>query len=378
MSLAIVDAREWQRMFDLRSGEPDEREGPLIGKVKGVLGRHPFPGDLDDRSNRWVTEVALDLIRAYDPRFVHLTYADAYYRGRYTPMTGAERAAMLAVLAAEVDRFIAASGFAAVLVGSGDLTELRGRIDLSGLDGLAVATHWSARYAGLHGPSPRDLERLRAEPRLERLASREELVALFAGTPGQAARVPDYLLVAREGYAFKTLGQPHRALARIPAASARRIPVSSNLGRAEDITDIRGLVEASLALRKTALIQIEGVGLAEFPWPHHPAANGRDWFYYEPGDGQALTIVAGAHRVFDYPTGYKYHDEVMERTEFPLSGYFTSVPGGTLGSAFEGRSLAVGNRSMLTHMVPGADISVECFARNLANQGCLAVIHRER
>jgi hypothetical protein len=293
-------------------------------------------------------------------------------------MTGAERAGMLAVLAAEVDRFIAASGFAAVLVGSGDLTELKGRIDVAGLDGLAVATHWSTRYAGLHGPSRRDLEQLRAEPRLERIASREELVALFAGLPHQAARVPDYLLVAREGYAFKTLGQPHRTVARIPAASARRIPVSSNLGLAQDITDIRGIVEASLKVRKTALIQIEGVGLAEFPWPHSSAANGRDWFYYEPGDGQALTIVAGEHRVFDYPTGYQYYDEVMERTEFPLSGYFTSVPGGTLGGAFAGRSLAVGNRSMLTHMVPGADLSVECFARNLANQGTLAVIHRER
>lgn len=36
-----------------------------------------------------------------------------------------------------------------------------------------------------------------------------------------------------------------------------------------------------------------------------------------------------------------------------------------------------GNKSMFMHMVVGADICVECFARNLYNQGTMAVIHRQ-
>lgn len=376
MSLAIIDAREWQRMFDLRTGDKAEEASPVVQLVKGVLQRYPFPGDLEEQSNQWVTEVALELIGEYNPQFVYLTYAEQYYNGRFTKMTPQERSDMLAVAAREVERFIESSGFAAVLVGTGDMVDFKGFIDVTKLDGLAISTHWSARYAGLHGPSSRDLAVLQGEPCLERIVSRDELVTLFDGTEQQALRVPDYLLVAREGYTFKTAGQAHRNLAKIPAASALNIPVSNSLGTAAEITDIRGLVEASLIGGKTALITVEGIGVAEFPWPHTAAANGREWFFYEPGDAQYLTIASGQHRIFDYPTGYKYFDEVMEKKDFPLSGYFTSQPENTIGRNFSGRSIAVGNRSMFTHMVPGADISLEGFARNLYNQGTMAVIHR--
>lgn len=377
MSLAIIDAREWQRMFDLRTSKRVEQDGPVVRMVKGALRRHPFPGDLEEQGNRWVTDAALDLIGTYDPRFVYLTYAQQYYRGRYTVMTPEERCRMLAAAFAEVERFLAASGFAAILVGTGDMVDLAGFIEVTRLDGLAVVSHWSARYAGLHAPSDQDLHRLGAEPDLERLVPRGELVELFQGTAAQALRVPDYLLVAKEGRTFKAAGQAHRTVAKIPAASAARIPVSSNLGAAQDITAIRGLVEASLEERKTALIILEGLGLADFPWPHTAALNGRDWFFHEPGDGLYLTIASGTQRIFDYPVGYRYFDEATGPKDFALSGYFTSVPQGTLGRAFPGRSLAVGNRSMFTHMVPGADICLEGFARNLYNQGTMAVIHRQ-
>lgn len=66
----------------------------------------------------------------------------------------------------------------------------------------------------------------------------------------------------------------------------------------------------------------------------------------------------------------------MDKKEYPLSGYFTSLPERTVGGQFPGRSIAVGNRSMYTHMIPGADVSLEPFARNLYNQGTMAVIHR--
>jgi hypothetical protein len=32
---------------------------------------------------------------------------------------------------------------------------------------------------------------------------------------------------------------------------------------------------------------------------------------------------------------------------------------------------------MFMHMVTGADISIECFSRNMFNQGTMAVIHRD-
>ena len=87
MSTAVVDARGWQNTLDLKTGEKIDAAGPLVEMVKDVLQRHPYPGDLDPGSNRWVTDTALDLIDRYSPRFVFLTYAAQYFSGRYTPMT---------------------------------------------------------------------------------------------------------------------------------------------------------------------------------------------------------------------------------------------------------------------------------------------------
>ncbi len=72
----------------------------------------------------------------------------------------------------------------------------------------------------------------------------------------------------------------------------------------------------------------------------------------------------------------KEFKEDAEEKEYPLSGYFISTPGDTIASGCESRSIAVGNRSMIIHMVCGTDISIECFARNLSNQGTMAVVHR--
>jgi hypothetical protein len=376
MSLAIIDAREWQNMFDLRSGKKRDARGPIIRMVQEVLERRPYPGDIDAASNRWVTDSALDLIDKYHPQFAFLTFAQQHFAARYLPMSAEERAEMVSAVFEEVNRFVKESGFEYVVVGTGDMTPLLGVIDVSRLDGLAVLSHWSARYAGIYGPSAGDLKMLEAHPFMERIADKDEFFRLFDGGPAEALRVPDRLAVAKEGYTFKGAGATMRVPLMIPA-SGFRVPVSTALGPVQTITGIRGLIEGHLETRKVALIMLEGVGMRDFLWPASPCENGKGWYYYEPGDGQYLAITTGNHRrVFDYPPGYKYFDEPGQGREYPLSGYFRSIPGETMGSSFAGRSIAVGNKSMFMHMVAGADISVECFARNLYNQGTMAVIHR--
>lgn len=375
MSLVIIDARQWQNLFDLKSGKKVQDDSIKTQMVRWVLERHPYPGDVDRQSNRWVSDTALDLIEHYGPNLACLFYTHQYFAMRYTPLTETERRAMLADVFAEVDRFIAASGFTPVIVGTGDLTELSGEINLSRLDGLAISSHWSARYAGLHQPSERDLAFVRSQPQVERVASRAEWIALFPGVAHDPARIPDYLAVAREGWTFRTTGTPARKAVMIPVASPL-IPVTTPLGTAEAITDVRGLIDAHLAHTQIALIILEGVGLKDFTPPHAACGNSVDWYYYEPGDAQFLTLTTGTHQVFAYPSGYKYHDENDNNPDYPYSGYFKQIPEHTVGRDFSGRSIAVGNRSMLTHMVFGADIAIECFARNLYNQGCMGVIHR--
>ncbi len=375
MSLAIIDAREWQRVFDLRTGAGVEEINPLLKMVMDIQARRPYPGDLDDAGNRWVTDTALDLIAGYDPSLVYLTYARQFFVGRYSVLTESEWAGMVSSVFEEVNRFVARSGFTPVIVGTGGMIPFVDFIDVTRLDGLVLSTHWSARYAGLHDGSRRDLQGLAALPEIERIVPRHEFRSLFGEYPGDDSRIPEYLLVARPGHMFRTVGGAFRKVRRVPAP-AYAIPLAAESGVASSITDIRRLVVESLRERKIALIVVEGLGMDDFPWPHQRCENGRGWFYYEPGDAQYLTLTTGRHQVFEYPTGYKYFDEDAEKKEYPLSGYFTSVPADTIASGLGVRSVAVGNRSMLMHMAPGADISIECFARNLFNQGTMAVIHR--
>jgi hypothetical protein len=318
----------------------------------------------------------LDLTEKYQPQFIFLSYAQQYFSSRYTPMTYQERADVISAVFSEANRFIMQSGFTPVIVGTGDMTDFQDFIDVSRLDGLAISTHWSACYAGLHDPSPSDLSRLKEIPQIDRILPREELLTLFNGSPEDGVKVPNYLLLAHEGYLFKTAGTTLRKSVRIPAISFH-IPVFTELGSIKAITDIRRVIDNHLSDRKIALIILEGIGIKEFSQPFSPCENGKGWYYYEPGDAQYLTITTGKHQVFDYPTGYKYYEEDAEKKEYPLSGYFRSIPENTLASQFSGKSVAVGNRSMFMHMVVGADISLECFARNLYNQGTMAVIHRQ-
>jgi len=376
MSMAIIDAREWQNIFDLRTGAKIEADSPVVNIVRGIQGHHPYPGDTDPGSNKWVSDVALDIIEKYQPQLVFLAYAGQYFTNRYTPMTGDERAEMFSAVFSEVNRFIAESGFTPIIIGTGNMTDFKDFIDVSKLDGLAVSTHWSARYAGLHNPSVSDLKYLEKHPKIERIVGRNELLGLFGASPAEAARVPEYLVLAKEGYTFKTASGTLRKALMIPA-NGFRIPVFCPGGNPNEITDIRGIVDAGLKKDRVAVIILEGIGMGNFPWQNTSCINGRDWYYYEPGEAQYLTIMTGEHRVFDYPTGYKYFEEDQETKEYPFSGYFTSLPEGTLASQFSGKSIAVGNKSMFMHMVTGADLSIECFARNLYNQGTMGVVHRQ-
>jgi len=124
------------------------------------------------------------------------------------------------------------------------------------------------------------------------------------------------------------------------------------------------------------LILVEGVGVREFRLPYTSCSNSKGWYAYEAGEAQYLTISTGRHQVFAYPAGYRAYLEDDESKQYPFSGYLSSIPSGTVGERFGGKSIAVGNRSMFMHTITGADIAIECFARNLSNQGCMGVIHR--
>jgi len=375
-SVAIIDARQWQNQFDLKSGAKSDLTSDAIRLMRDTLARHPYPGDLEGGSNRWVTETALDLLETYQPDFILLTYAEQYFTSRVANLTEEEKALIMLELRLEVETFIDRSGVTPIIVGRGGVMPTQGFIDISSLDGLGVAPHWSARYAGIHEPTPRDLDWLQNHPQVARVVAKESYQRLFREEPQEPEIFSDYLLVAQPGYAFKALGCTMRKPAMVPAAGPE-LPCLGPDEPVAELTGIRQVIDTGLRQgKRMALILLEGVGVEDFPWSFAPCTNTLDWFCYEPGDAQLLAITSGRHRLHEYPPGYLFYVREHRNNLYPLSGYFKALPGGTIGDDYLGRSIAVGNKSMAMHMVAGADLCIECFSRNHFNQGTLGVVHR--
>ncbi|MCD4718633.1 MAG: hypothetical protein K8S13_02070 [Desulfobacula sp.] len=382
MSLAIIDAREWQNKFDLESGQKRDDNDPIVSMVSHVLDHNPYPGDVDESANQWVSKTALELIEHYNPNLVCLSYAHQFFANRYFDRPEETRDRMFSTAMAEAQGFIETSGYTPVIVGTGGMVPLEGDIDLSGLDGLAISSTWSARYCGIHSPSPADMYLLNSLEAIETISTQDEWIELFKSVQPdldilQDKRLmPDVLVVSKQGYAFKTMGATLRKPVNI-SGNNFKIPVYTPLGNIDDLRDIKGLIRSNLDHHKIALILMEGVGKSYFPENSSFCSNGTGWFCNEPGDAFYLTLSTGKHQPFAYPAGYRYFDQDVENIKFPFSGYLTSIPKNTLALDYPGKSIAVGNRSIFTHMVFGVDIGIECFARNLFNQGCMAVIHNK-
>lgn len=374
MSIGIIDAREWQRMFDLRTGKKVEEEDPTADMVKGILARHPFPGDVEMATNAWVTDTALELIDQYDPQFAFISHGTPYFTLRYHETSEEERKELIGSVFNEIDRFAKESGFTPVIVGSGGLTPLKGYIDLCHLDGLAVASNWTVSYVGLHQPSRKDLDYIESLPQIERVVEKKELIKLFGGQPEDGKRLPDYFVAAKEGYTFKSAGTTLRKAVKIPAHNFS-IPIHTDLGKAEKITDIRSMIERHLPQKKIALIVVEGIGEEDFPLSYQRSDNSVGWYHYEQGELQFFAMYMGRHNFFEYPQGFRYYEDDNESKPYPFSGYFRDIPTDTVGAGMGIKRAAVGSRSMFPHVTTGADICIECFARNLSNQGCMAAIN---
>ncbi|MBU1343928.1 MAG: hypothetical protein KKE44_10245 [Proteobacteria bacterium] len=383
MSLAIIDARQWQNRFDLESGRKQDDDHPVVDMVSKVLSWNHYPGDMDDRANQWVSRTALDLIDRYEPNLVCLSFVQQFFANRHFDYPPDVRDKMFFTVMEDAFKFIAISGYTPVIIGTGGLVPLKGEMNLSGLDGLAVSSNWSARYCGIHWPSLADmdlLESLKHLGQIERIVSKAEWIQFVkAEQPDlkihqDIALMPDFLAVAQQGFAFKTVGTTLRKPVNIPENNFK-VPVYTPLGKIDDLRQVKHLVRSNLEHHKIALILVEGVGKHFFPDNSFMCSNGPGWFCNEPGDAFYLTLSTGKHDPFAYPAGYRSFDQDAETIKFPFSGYMTSIPENTLALDYSGKSIAVGNRSMFMHMMFGVDISIECFARNLFNQGCMAVVH---
>ncbi|QYZ79648.1 hypothetical protein E2N92_09500 [Methanofollis formosanus] len=377
--IGVIDVTDWQTTVDLRTGRGTVADGPLVRIARKVQADHHYPGDRKPESVSWVTDTALDLCRRSTPGLMVLSYAYPYLTRLFTAPSPTEWQDIVEKTLCAVDRFTEASGMTPVIVGTGDMVPVQERIDLSGLACLTATGGAAPRYAGLYNPSKDDLESLADHPGVRGLIKREDAFKADLFCAGAQRRFPDYLVAARPGYLFRGFGGVPRPLVHLPACN-ESVPLVSDIGRAEEITGIRGMIEEHLAEgERIALIIVEGVGFADLDRPAYACRNTWRWHTYSPGEGQYAAILAGQHLPEQpYPPGFRYYPEDGEGREYPFAGPYGVMPEDTLGTAYAGRSAAVGSRSTMTHVYAGTDIAIECFARNLYNYGTMAAVRSSK
>ena len=376
--IGVIDVIDWQTVVDLRTGTGISSDGPLIRLAREVQRNHPYPGDQSPRCSGWVTETALELCHRYHPDLVILDYAYPALRRLFGSPSKTEWHETIDATIAAVETFVNRTEFEPVIIGSGDMIPVQGSIDISGLDCLTATGGPAPGHAGLFAPSATDLATVRTHPHVRNVLAKPELMEQYAFCEASRRRFPDYLAIAEPGYIFRGFGSTARPVNHIPGFNTT-LPVATEVGKPTDVTDIRKIVEERLAGGgKVALILIEGIGISEFPRPFTECSNTFHWHTYSTGTGLYGALMTGKHLPnHPYPPGYLYFPEDGEEREYPFSGPFGELPPDTLGAAFSGRSVAVGNRSTFTHVYAGTDIAVECFARNLYNYGTMAAIRRD-
>jgi hypothetical protein len=377
MRTGIIDVVEWQTAVDMKRGNKVDVNGPLFKIAREILAVHPpYPGDLDLKSIGWVASVALHLYKSYQPRFLMLSYAQPFFLSVFKETSQNEKKTMIEQIFRDINSLCKTTGMVPVILGTGGLVPVKGYIDLSHLDGLVLGSGMVGRYAGLFKPAEQDLDYVSSNQLIKGVYSQDELNTHFGDDEEFIKRLPDYLLAAKEGYAFKTFASMTRPFYMLPAEN-ETVPFTSPLGGVDAITDIRKLIGDALPAQNIALIIIEGVGFEEFPQPYSICNNTLGWYQYSPGSGQYMSITTGKHLSYhSYLPGFKYYVEDTEDREYPFSGLFARNNINTLGSDFAGRSAAVGTRSILTYMASNADITIECYSRGLYNYGTIAVLNQ--
>lgn len=378
MTLGILDAVGWQTVFDLKNGQERKSDGPLCTIAREIQQNHPYPGDRESGAMAWVTDSALDLTHRYSPDLVILNYANPFFLRTFSGLSREKWREAVTTAFTEAERFIEESGFCPIVLGTGSLVPVTGQVDLSTLKGIENVTGPVPTYAAVDRPSPQDLRDIKDMEGVRWALTRDEFVKQFHPCKAQTLRLPDFTLAAEEGWIFRGFGSVARPVHAIPGLD-REIPIHSDAGAIPRLTEVkptvlRGLEEGE----KIALIIIEGVGTDEFLLPSTRCDNTFGEYIYPQGGEQYLAVMTGEDlNRQPYPPAYFHFREDDEHKPYPFSGYFTALPERTIGGEWPGKSVAVGSRSTLTHLTTGADIALECYARNLYNFGTLAVVREQ-
>jgi hypothetical protein len=376
---AIITNENGSHYVNFYTGTPIKNDSIFIDELCNISMRHPYPGDLTAEGGIWVIDIARCLTQLYAPQLMMMFIAQPLLMGLNLPYDDVWKKAVNSLFG-ELRLFVKNSNYVPIILGMGSLTQFKSLVDTSNLDGYVASSLWTYHHAGVYGATSQDYEKLKNNPSIKHIVSREEFALKYGISDSlYLEEFPDYHITAVEGYAFEGIKGHERTLYRIPAQE-KYIPVYTELDSPKNILDIKKIVNEGIdSGKKIALILIEGVGSDIFPYTYNLCKNYDDWYTYDHSINQYFAITTGLPFYSNSFPPICNHQALRKETNDPRSlfktAFFSDFPANAIGRRPDIRSVAVGSRSVTTHACSGADISVECFCRNLANVGVCTVLN---
>lgn len=378
--LGIIDVREWQSIVDLTTAKPITEKADFLKPLQNLAKTFPYPGDLDLAGTKWVTTVAEEVVKLYQPGWLFLSFTQPFFKCAYSPCSPGERKDTAKTLLEDIMSFTRKHNFYPLIVSSGGLAPLKGHIVIPQLQGNLQASSWSNNMAGVFQSEQGDKALLDREPHIRSIIHKADFISAYQiSDPSYIEKLPDYLLISEDGWNFRGLFSNNRMLYNIEKYNST-LPVYSEIGSADHIEKICSLMQEALKQGKKVLLAfVEGLGEDDFTLPFQHVNNVRDWYAYTSYN-LYYTLVTG-EPFFLHPLPPIY--DLSIRKPLPLL-YPMSGPGhgticeNSLGHKAIVPTAAVGTRSLTTHSVINADLTVECYSRAQANMGVLVAINEER
>ncbi|MBN2297384.1 MAG: radical SAM protein [Deltaproteobacteria bacterium] len=363
----IIEVGGFRSIIDMSTCLPCEL--PMEPPLAETITRIPYPGDMKETSDAWVTDMACSFIKELHPDLAVITYSQSSFVGRHREDPETYRH-FVDTAGKEVLRLIEQTGYEYLVVGLGDMIPSTGIINLEKeIEGIASADEG---IACLYKSSRRDVERLKNLDGIDKIYTREDLGDMI-GYRFDPDIYGEYFLIPEQGYRFLALSSISRFSYRTDSLDVN-LPVYSTIPVPEHITGIRKAVsETVLSGNKTLLIILDGVGTQVFPFEFTSISNSSGPLKYASSLHQYMVLSTGepiCPHFFAYPH-WMNSPRINPFTRH--SPYLKSCLTHDIMDAGK-VAVSIGNRSILTHSAFPAHVSVECHCSALHHYGTLEVI----
>ena len=379
MAQIILDSGGWHDVIDFETGDSLESwDNPVIDDVIGIISGLPYPGEVNPDSIEWTTSVGKALYDYNQPDFIMLSYATPYFIKSTVPSAPEDEKELNRRLFSSVQDFLSYTGYVPVIVGSGGMTDIIGEVLPTSLRGRVNQGMGSFPYGGIFHATEDEMESVGKIPHTK-LVTRDDFMKDFPQAGEDfIAELPDGLLLLEEtGYVFSRAGIRGMTLYKTPNVTGE-LPVYTTLQTPGHITDVRRVIEEALDDGdKAALIVLDGIGAEDFLVPYGMMPANDKWMLYASTMSQYMALLSGQPFYECAAPLVHEHRPYKDRSNRHPYAQFTDkdMPSNVLGRKKGIKTAAAGSRSMITHSVSQADISIECHARQMIPSGILAMVN---